>query len=413
MDARQGNAVPRPAGRAVTDSPLRIAIFAESYLPYLSGVTVSTEALARGLVADGHDVLLLAPRPARGTTPGTAGAAGPQPRVAWLPSVQLPPPAPPGYRIPVPFGSSALRRAIAFDPQIVHANSPFVSGAMARRVAARVGAPLVFTHHTRFGDYRHYLGPLARPGAAALEAHLLRFWSRCAAVIAPGADLAAEITERLGERARPRVAWIPTGIEVADIAAMPARDPRRLAAWPADTVVIASLGRLAREKSVDLLLAAFAAAAAADPRLRLLVIGGGPSRASLAADALRLGIADRALLTGALPRAEALALLKGANLFAFASTTETQGLVVAEALACGLPAVAVDAPGTRDAVRSGIDGLLVPAAGLGNALAELVADPLRRAEMAAAAIAGAPRFDRAARIGEVVDLYRALLGEAG
>ena len=395
----------------MTGARLRIAIFTESYLPYLSGVTVSTEALARGLAAEGHDVLLVAPRPARGTTPGTAGAGGPQPPVAWLPSIQLPPPAPPGYRIPVPFGSSALRQAIAFNPQIVHANSPFVSGAMARRVAARVGAPLVFTHHTRFADYRHYLGPLARPGATVLKADLLRFWSRCAAVIAPGADLAAEITARLGDRARPRVAWIPTGIEVADIAAMPAADPRRLAGWPADTLVIASLGRLAREKSVDLLLVAFAAAARGDPRLRLLLIGGGPSRAQLATDARESGIADRVLLTGALPRAEALALLKGADLFAFASTTETQGLVVAEALACGLPVVAVDAPGTRDAVRSGIDGLLVPAGGLGSGLAELVADAPRRTEMAAAAAAGAGRFDRSARIGEVVDLYRALLGE--
>lgn len=393
------------------DGPLRIAIFAESYLPYLSGVTVSTEALARGLAADGHDVLLVAPRPARGAAPGTAGAAGPQPRVAWLPSIQLPPPAPPGYRIPAPLWSKALSRTIAFDPQIVHANSPFVSGWMARRVAERVGAPLVFTHHTRFTDYRHYLGPLARPGAAALEAHLRRFWSRCAAVIAPGSDLAAEIAARLGEPPRPRVAWIPTGIEVAEIAAMPATDPRLRAGWPADIVVIASLGRLAREKSVDLLLEAFAAAARRDPTLRLLLIGGGPSRASLAAGAGELGIAERVHLTGSLPRREALALVKGADLFAFASRTETQGLVVAEALACGLPVVAVDAPGTRDAVRSGIDGLLVPPTGLGDALAELVADPRRRVDMAAAAAEGAARFDRAARIGEVVDLYRGLLGE--
>lgn len=395
----------------MTGAPLRIAIFTESYLPYLSGVTIATEALARGLAAEGHDVLLIAPRPARDSVPGTAGAGGPEPRIAWLPSIQLPPPAPPGYRIPARLWSSTLRQAVTFDPQIVHAHSPFVSGWMARRVAERVSAPLVFTHHTRFGDYRHYLGPLARPGAVALEAHLRGFWHRCAAVIAPGSDLAAEITARLGRPPRPRVVWIPTGIEVSDIAAMPAADPRPLAGWPADSVVVASLGRLAREKNVDLLLESFASAARLDPALRLLMVGGGPRRSALGVQAGALGIGERVHLTGALPRPEALALLKGADLFAFASRTETQGLVVAEALACGLPVAAVDAPGTRDAVRSGIDGLLVLEGELGDAMTVLAVDPRRRAAMAAAAAAGAVRFDRAGRIGEVVEVYRALLND--
>ena len=401
----------------VTDPPLRIAIFADSYLPYLSGVTVSTEALARGLRAEGHDVLLLAPRPASAEQPGTAGAAGPQPEIAWLPSVQLPPPAPRGYRIPWPVGSAALGRAIAFAPQIVHAQSPFAAGRLARRVARRIGAPLVFTHHTRFADYRHYLGPLALPGAVALDLQLLRFWRSCNAVIAPGTDLAAEISARLGARPGPLVRSIPTGIEVAAIAALPRDDPRPKAGWPADALVVGSLGRLAPEKSVDLVLAAFRLAAAQEPRLRLLLIGGGPSEAELRRAVIEQGLADRVHLTGHRPRAEALSLLKGSDLFAFASRTETQGLVVAEALACGLPVAALDAPGVRDAVRPAVDGLLVdpggrPVEGLARAVLTIFGDPAGRAAMAAAAAAGAPRFDRATRIAEVVSLYRQLLARS-
>ncbi|HEX2194748.1 MAG TPA: glycosyltransferase, partial [Candidatus Limnocylindria bacterium] len=123
----------------------RVAIFAETYLPYLSGVTVSTEALARGLGSLGHRVLLAAPRPARGESPGTAGAPGPEPEYAWLPSYQPPLPAPPGYRMPLPLPSEALRRARQFGPDVLHAQSPFVSGLMARRTAQRAGVPLVFT----------------------------------------------------------------------------------------------------------------------------------------------------------------------------------------------------------------------------------------------------------------------------
>jgi len=395
----------------LTVRPLRIAIFTESYLPYLSGVTVSTEALARGLAEAGHQVLLVAPRPARGVQVGSGGASGPEPRIAWLPSIQLPPPAPRGYRVPARLWSTTRRETVAFEPDLVHTQSPFVAGWMARQVAAQTGAPLVFTHHTRFGDYGHYLGPLAKPGRALLDAHLRRFWARCAAVVAPGSDLADEIRGRLLAGSRPLVAWIPTGIEVGAIRAIPAVDPRLDTGWPTESVVVASLGRLAREKSVDAVLDAFAAAARVEPRARLIFIGGGPRRDALSARSRALGLSDRVHFTGTMPRRDALALLKASDLFAFASLTETQGLVVSEALACGLPVAAVDGPGTRDAVRPGVDGMLVPPGALDEALGELIADSTKRAEMGAAAARGATRFDRADRIAQLVELYRGLLGD--
>ena len=398
-------------------NPLRIAIFGESYLPYLSGVTVATEALARGLGAAGHEVLLVAPQPARGAGPGGAGALGPEPRVAWLPSFQVPGPAPVGYRVPWPMPSAALREAAAFAPDLIHAQSPFVSGLMARRLARRLGVPLVFTHHTRFGDYRHYLGPVAAPGGALVTDYLRRYWLGCAAVVAPGSELAAEISERLGDRRRPLVRVIPTGIEVAAIRALTAIDPRPLAGWPADAVVVGALGRLAPEKSVELLVSAFADLTRDDPSLRLLLVGGGPSEAALRERAARPDLVGRAYLTGMRPRLEALALVKGAQFFLAASRTETQGLVLAEALAAGLPVVALDGPGVADSVRDGIDGVIVPAepsesrgTRLVRALRELTGDPDRRSALAAAALAGAERFSVEARIGSMVGLYRELLG---
>jgi 1,2-diacylglycerol 3-alpha-glucosyltransferase len=403
----------------MSERPLRIAIFGESYLPYLSGVTVSIEALARGLGDAGHEVLLVVPRPARGMQPGTAGAVGPDPRVAWLPSFQPPSPAPAGYRIPSPIPSAALDAAIEFAPQIVHAQSPFTSGVMARRVARRK-APLVFTHHTRFGDYRHYLGPLAIPGSVLMDAYLRRYWRRCAAIVAPGNELAREIVERLGRPLRPIVRTIPTGIEVAELADLPAVDPRPLAGWPPDSVVVAALGRLAPEKSVDLLMEAFAEVARSDALARLLVVGSGPSEAPLRRRAGETDLAGRVHLTGQRPRREALALVKGADLFMAASRTETQGLVLAEALAVGLPVVALDGPGVSDSVRDGVDGFIVPAdpaaerrARLAEAVRGLCLDPDRRASLSATALAGADRFSVAARIGEVVALYRELLVEPG
>lgn len=398
------------------DRVLRIAIFGESYLPYLSGVTVATEALARGLRSAGHEVMLVVPRPGGDAAPGSAGGSGPEPRYAWLPSYQGPFPAPAGYRMPWLVPSAALRAAAAFGPDIVHAQSPFVSGLMARRLARRAGAALVFTHHTRFGDYRHYLGPLARPGAAVMAAYLRRWWAGCAAIVAPGRAIAVEIRAALPPIGGPLVRTIPTGVDVAWVGGLRHRDPRVLAGWPPDAVVVVSVGRLAPEKNLATLVEAVALAADREPRLRLLLVGGGPLAAWVADRSRAMDLAGRVHVTGLLGREEALQLASGADLFAFASQTETQGLVVAEALAAGLPVVALGGPGVDDTMRDGIDGTRVDphptatsAERLAAAIGALAGDPERRASLGNAAREGARRFSPAERIGQVTALYRELL----
>jgi 1,2-diacylglycerol 3-alpha-glucosyltransferase len=400
--------------------PLRVAIFGESYLPYLSGVTVATEALARGLGAAGQRVMLVAPRPAPAAGESSAGAIGPDPAYGWLPSYQGPPPSPPDYRMPWPVPSAALRRARGFRPHVVHAQSPFVSGLMARRVARSVGAPLVFTHHTRFADYRHYLGPLAAPGAAGVAAYLRAFWTGCDAVVAPSGDLAGEIEAALRDRRRgerPIVRAIPTGLELEALRSLTPIDPRLEAGWPPDSIVAVSVGRLAREKNVEVLLEAVAAAARDVGSLRLLLVGDGPLRGRVEQRARGADLAGRVHLAGRLPRPEALALAAGASCFCFASLTETQGLVLAEALALGLPVVALDGPGVADTVRAGVDGTVVgagPGEGdrLAGALVEVAADAGLRARLSRAALEGSERFAIGSRIGEMLDLYRTLLASS-
>jgi len=396
-------------------TPLRIAIFGESYLPYRSGVTVSTETLARGLAARGNEVLLVVPRPARGVAPGTAGARGPDPEIAWLPSAH-PPSAPAGYRVPLPVPSAALRRARAFEPDVVHANSPFTSGVMARALARRVGAPLVFTHHTRFDDYGHYLGPLGPVVPRITEPWLSSWWAGCAAVIAPGPELADAIRDTLGQRRLPVVRVIPTGIDIEAIGALPEGHPRRRAGWGHDARVVASLGRVAHEKNVLTLVEAFAVAARRQSRLRLLLVGGGPAEKAVRARAEALGVGERVYVTGGLPRDAALMLVKASDLFAFASLTETQGLVLAEALSCGIPVVALDGPGVRVTVRAGRDGEVVAldpeetrTARLGATIDRLAGDRRARARMSEEALAGARRFDARKLVGRVENLYREVL----
>jgi 1,2-diacylglycerol 3-alpha-glucosyltransferase len=393
--------------------PKRVLVVTETYLPYLSGVTVSTEALVRGLGARGHDVMLLAPEPSRGSGPLRAGAQGPDPEYGWLPSYQLPRPVPPGYRLPSPIPSTrTIERALAFRPEVVHVQSPFVAGLLARRIARRVGAPLVLTHHTRFSEYRHYLWPLSTLGAAMVDAFTRRFWATCDAVIAPSSDFAAEIAQALRGRSTPVIRAIPTGVDVAGIDALAAVDPRRAHDWPADAIVVASLGRLGKEKNVMTLLQAVALAAAREPRLRMLLVGGGSYEAALRARAAAPDLRGRVAFTGGLPRLEALALVKGADFFAFASQTETQGLVLTEALACGLPVVALEGPGVLDSITDGLDAIVIPkqptrdrTAELGAAIAALALDPARRAALARAARPSALRADVDVRLATMAALY--------
>jgi glycosyltransferase involved in cell wall biosynthesis len=184
--------------------------------------------------------------------------------------------------------------------------------------------------------------------------------------------------------------------------------------------VAVSVGRLAAEKSVALLVEAFAVAASREPRLRLLLVGGGPAESGLRDRAAASDLDGRVAITGRLPRHEALALARGADLFVFASRTETQGLVLAEALAAGLPVLAVAGPGIGDSVRDGVDGMVLSGGPDGDVadrfadgLVELAGDEPRRERLARAAGSGADRFDLGRRIGQVVELYRGLHATPG
>ena len=152
------------------------------------------------------------------------------------------------------------------------------------------------------------------------------------------------------------------------------------------------------------------------PELRFLLIGSGPLEEVVRRRGQRDDLRGRLLVTGQRSREEALGLLKACELFAFASRTETQGLVVAEALACGVPVVALEGPGVRDAVLDGMDGVILPrepesaaAERLSSALIALASDPERRDAMARNAREGASRFGVQRRVSDVVDLYRQTL----
>jgi len=374
---------------------VRIALFTNNYLPFCGGVTISVETLRRGLEHRGHEVWVMAPR--------FAGSADASPRVLRYPSI--PATTYPEFPLAVPFAPAVTSRVRALDVEVFHAHHPFLLGPAAGRLARRAGRPLVFTYHTRYEKYAHYV-PLTRGLAEAAAVKLsTRFAARSHAVIAPSAVVRDDLVRR-GVRAP--VTVVPTGVELTHFRPGDRRAARRALNLPDDEPIVLYVGRLDREKSVDRVLLAFDRVASTVPRARLLLVGHGKEAERLRRLSAHLAAADRVTFLGARAHDSLPVCYQAADLFLFASETETQGLVLAEAAACALPAVAVGATGCDEVVHDGETGLLTKAdpTSLAEAAIGLLLDDERRAAMAVRAREVAEReFGVRLQIDRTLDVY--------
>ena len=359
---------------------MRLLVCTDSYPPQLNGVSVVTALTVSGLTARGWQCAVVAP--AYPAQPGAPLASDPAVPVTSLPSAPLP-----GYRdvrVALPAWGTMRRAVRAFAPDVVHCTTEFVVGRLGMAAARRAGVPVVTSYHTDFVQYtvRYGIPWMRRP----VMGWLGRFHGGAALTLTPSEAARADVTA-LGA---PHVSVWGRGIDTA------AFHPRHRSvalrerlAQGAETVFL-HVGRLAPEKDVGVLLDAFRRLAERMPpgRVRLLVAGDGPARAALerqaGAQVTFLGAVDR---TRDLP-----ALYASCDAFAYASTTETLGLVVLEAMASGMPVVAVPAGGVADHLRDGINGVAYPPgdpAACAAALQRLAVDPPLRTRLGAGARADA------------------------
>jgi 1,2-diacylglycerol 3-alpha-glucosyltransferase len=371
--------------------PLRVGFFTEIYRPVVNGVVASVEALADGLRARGHEVYCFAPR-----MPGYEEADGP---VFRMPSLPLPTRT--AYRLTLPLVSRRNLNGVIKRLSLVHVHSPFVTGWMGLRYARRYGMPLVFTYHTQLEAYAHYI-PFEPRATRFAAAQLTRtFANHADAVVVPTPAMADRLRE-LGVTVRIEV--VPSGIDVARFGAGRRDEALRAGAGagPSDRLLL-YVGRLAKEKNIDLLFRALAYAG--DPSLKLVVAGEGPLREELEAFARALGVAPQTTFLGIVPRNELPNFYASADAFVMPSTTETQGLVIAEALAAGAYVIAADAPQNRDVL--GDAGLVVPPTP--EAFAGAFGDLTARPAEAARAREAAEGFSLEVQIDRILGLYEILL----
>jgi glycosyltransferase involved in cell wall biosynthesis len=216
----------------------------------------------------------------------------------------------------------------------------------------------------------------------------------CDGVIAPSESLARIIRKR-GVVSPIRV--VPTGIDVQAFASANGGRYRQRLGLAADSLVIGHVGRLAQEKNLRYLAEGVARFLAREPGASFLVVGGGPAREELKDVFAHHGVADRLMLAGKRTGRVLREAYRAMDVFAFASQTETQGMVVAEAMASGLPVVALNASGVREVVRDDVNGFLLPADALAKAFADALArcaEPGVLARLSQGARDTAPEFSR-------------------
>ncbi|HEX5394273.1 MAG TPA: glycosyltransferase family 1 protein [Rhodocyclaceae bacterium] len=324
---------------------LRVALVTETFAPEINGVAMTLGRMVEGLRQRGHSVQLVRPRQHR------ADAPPPEPGLEQVLVPGLPIPRYPGLRFGLPNGRHLRRLWNAQRPHIVHVATEGPLGWAALNTARRMGIPVSSTFHTNFDAYSRYYGIGWLRGG--IISYLRQFHNRAATTLVP-TRRQADSLDANGFR---NVGVLSRGVDTRLFS--PSRRSENLRArWglDQDALVVAYVGRIAKEKNLGLLIRAFDAIQQRAPNARLLFVGDGPATAELK----RRQDKSRYIFAGMRHGVDLAEHYASADLFLFPSLTETFGNVTTEALASGLPVVAFDYGAAGELIIDGENGRLAP-----------------------------------------------------
>ncbi len=383
---------------------MKIAMFTNTYYPHVGGVAKSVQRLAEDCRKKGHEVRIAAPE--------FPDMPQHEPDVIRIPAIQNFNGSDFSMSLPSPI---LLKDALDdFQPEIIHAHHPYLLGDTALRVSAKRALPLVLTYHTMYEHYTHYV-PTDSP---KMKRFVIELASGCANlcdhIIAPSESIAEILKER---GVTTPISAIPTGVDCEAYVGGNGMNVRQEAGIPDNAFVIGHVGRLAPEKNMDFLTAVIADFLRHDSDAHALIVGDGESANDMKNICDRENIQHRVHFTGIQKGEDLLDHYNAMNVFLFASKTETQGMVLAEAMAASVPVIALDAPGAREIVKDGYNGRLLQHEDRTEfvlALSEIEALSAKEYSLwQEAAHETAQRFSREASLNKVLDLYRSLLHHTG
>ncbi|MCW1923095.1 glycosyltransferase [Luteolibacter arcticus] len=378
---------------------MKIAMLTNTYLPHVGGVARSVQTLEEACRARGHEVRVIAPE--------FAGAE-PSPHVLRVPAIQNFNGSDFCVRLPMP---NIIRDFMEdFQPDLIHSHHPFLLGDAALREGWKMKVPVVFTHHTLYERYTHYV-PLDSDALKRMAIQLATdYCNLCDTVIAPSESIAALL---LGRGVTTPVRTIATGINTGAFETGVGSSFRKRAKFRKNTTVIGHVGRLAAEKNLRFLTDALIPCLQERPDTVFLLVGDGDAREEMLSRFAEAGLEDSIHAPGKLTGSDLCDAYAAMDCFVFASQTETQGIVLAEAMAAGNPVVALEGPGVREIVRDSENGSLLPADAspedFSQALLGLVSSPALRRNMAGRARLSAKDYDTVRCTDQMIACYTELV----
>jgi len=387
--------------------PLHVLMLSDVYFPRINGVSTSIQTFRSTLARLGVRVTVVAP-----DYPGTNIAADALAGVVRLPARAVP--LDPEDRLMQWKSLAELnrdRRLAGADFDLVHVQTPFAAHYAGLRLARARGIPCVATYHTHFEEYLfHYIRFLPRSVLRAAARWLARHQCNALdAIVVPSQPMAATLRDY--GVAKP-LHVIATGLPESQFLRGDRQRFRQTWAIAPERKVALFVGRAAFEKNIGFLLEMTALARRRQPHLMLVIAGEGPALPALRRQAAALRIEDHVRFVGYLPRDGGLRdCYAAADVFTFASHTETQGLVLLEAMAIGLPVLAIPALGAAEIINPARGA--IPAAdtpeGFAEQLLALLERPAKLAAMSGEAIAFAREWDAATQGARLAALYRVLV----
>jgi glycosyltransferase involved in cell wall biosynthesis len=379
---------------------MHVLMLSDVYFPRINGVSTSIETFRNDLAEQNIDITLIAPhypQPQESTSvwrvPSRKVPFDPEDRLMhWRPLL------------------GKLREAGRRDIDLVHIQTPFIAHYAGLRAKRLFGIPAIATYHTHFEEYiHHYLPIMPRPLLRSIARGIAR--SQCNdldAVVVPSLAMRDTLSD-YGVTAPLHI--LPTGIPISQFANGNGAAFRLQYGIPVAAPMALFVGRVAHEKNIGFLLEACKRALSQLPDFRLMIAGEGPALPALKRMVVTLGIEKNVIFVGYLDRAQDLPdCYAAADVFVFASKTETQGLVLLEAMAAGIPVYAFAAMGTCDIVGPQQGAIAAPddVSAFAEGLARLLSNPEQRIQMSQEAKKFALSWSAPERAEQLATLYRSL-----
>lgn len=329
---------------------MRIAMFTNNYKPYIGGVPVSIEHLAEALRGRGHTVYIFAP---------TYENQVEEPYVIRYPSFPI---KVAGAPVPNVLTGIFIKKVRELNIDVIHVHHPAIVGNVALSIRKKLGVPVVFTYHTRYEAYLHYINGLEKveQSTGFINWYLHHFCNQCDLLVAPTPGILDYLQK---ERMKPPIQVMPTGIPMENF--LPEQESvaaiRQQYLGTADYLTC-TVSRLAKEKNLDFQIRGLSCLKRLLKKkgrtFRHMIIGDGPEKKKLICQIEELGLTENIIFIGNVDNQEIKNYQAAADAFLFTSKSETQGIVLLEAMAVGNPVVAVEASGVRDVVKDGVNGYL-------------------------------------------------------